>query len=248
MGPIQDLYARTARTDQLFSCPQILYFPEGVANINWPFQCHAIVESVHVYADFNGWCSKLQEDLAEQKRHLQEHSWRSWNHYKSSHEGMVSVYMHHFHTLDVPVSFLELLRNMDVSQRVWGSRGACSWLVSRHQNATRTIVHEIGHALGLWHEQSRPDRDRYVRVLTENIKDGAATNFAKCTFREVNSQRQLDTVYPKDAFSKNSGDTIQVTNKQLYQMQNSPTLGQDLHLSYKDYTTVSRLYRCPRWG
>jgi len=39
------------------------------------------------------------------------------------------------------------------------------------------IVHELGHALGLWHEQSRTDRDTFIEVNEENIDPSALFNF-----------------------------------------------------------------------
>ena len=34
------------------------------------------------------------------------------------------------------------------------------------------IVHELGHALGFWHEHTRPDRNQYVKIITRNIEKG----------------------------------------------------------------------------
>jgi hypothetical protein len=44
---------------------------------------------------------------------------------------------------------------------------------------SRTILHELGHALGLFHEQSRPDRDNYVTVDLSNVAPAAQSNFAR---------------------------------------------------------------------
>ena len=41
------------------------------------------------------------------------------------------------------------------------------------------VLHELLHSLGLWHEQSRLDRDSHVTVRWENIRRGREDNFAK---------------------------------------------------------------------
>ncbi len=43
----------------------------------------------------------------------------------------------------------------------------------------RAYLHEFGHALGLWHEQSRSDRNGYVTILKDNIVDDYQDQFDK---------------------------------------------------------------------
>jgi hypothetical protein len=39
------------------------------------------------------------------------------------------------------------------------------------------IIHELMHALGIWHEQQRPDRETFVTIVTANIQSGYSGNF-----------------------------------------------------------------------
>ena len=50
------------------------------------------------------------------------------------------------------------------------------------------MLHELGHTLGLYHEQNRPDRDQFVEILYNNIKYfSLRKNFDKLPESEVNS-------------------------------------------------------------
>lgn len=112
------------------------------------------------------------------------------------------------------------------------------------------VLHMIGHALGYWHEQTRPDRDNYVEILYENIQKGKERYFRKRSRKDADTHGLMYDYGSimhsrKDFFSKNGKDTIAIAEETEYSLQGSPILGEATTLSTGDAEGINLLYMCP---
>jgi len=74
-----------------------------------------------------------------------------------------------------------------------------------------TIFHEVFHALGKVHEQSRPDRDNYIEIVYDNIEPAMRHNFdIQQRVDPVGTTYELQSImhYEPTAFSRNGKPTI----------------------------------------
>jgi astacin len=108
--------------------------------------------------------------------------------------------------------------------------------------STGNTAHEMMHALGMFHEQTRCDRDEFVEILFDNVEDGKANNFQKHCDDATDLGDDYDfgsmMHYSLDAFSKNGQPTIRLRPGVTY----DGTIGQRSALSVSDVFTINFLY------
>jgi len=102
-----------------------------------------------------------------------------------------------------------------------------------------SVIHEIGHALGMAHEQSRPDRDEHVHILWDNIQRDQWHNFKiwPQAYTDIPYDYLSVMHYDEYAFGVVRGmPTIEAARS------GHPKIGQRVGLAASDVQQVSAMY------
>lgn len=104
------------------------------------------------------------------------------------------------------------------------------------------VVHELGHALGFYHEHTRPDRDEHVEVIYNNILDGYKDQFSRFSEGGTNTlgigyDAASIMHYSSDTFTRNGMDTIRARDPAI-------PFGDAQELSPLDIAKANALYNC----
>ncbi|XP_056268844.1 hatching enzyme 1.2-like [Pseudoliparis swirei] len=113
--------------------------------------------------------------------------------------------------------------------------------LSRQGCVFRQIIqHELLHALGFNHEQTRSDRDQHVRILLDNIIPGMQRNFRRIRTLNLGTPYDYNSImhYGRFAFSRNRMPTI------LPIPDSNVSIGRATRMSPTDILRVNRLYGC----
>uniref|UniRef100_A0A0N5CFI9 Zinc metalloproteinase n=1 Tax=Strongyloides papillosus TaxID=174720 RepID=A0A0N5CFI9_STREA len=104
------------------------------------------------------------------------------------------------------------------------------------------IQHEVSHALGLFHEQSRPDRDNYLTLNLNNVDPNMRFNYDKSSIDETETfgikyDYGSHMQYDKKAFSSNGQLTMIPKNKLYLNL-----LGQFDKMQFNDVKLLNTIY------
>ncbi|KAF7635918.1 Metalloendopeptidase [Meloidogyne graminicola] len=107
-----------------------------------------------------------------------------------------------------------------------------------------TIIHEFMHVIGFIHEHQREDRDGFVRILWDNVINGANADFEKLSSMGLsNYGERYDYFsimhYESTEGSKNGRPTI-IANIPEY----SSLMGKSMDFTQGDLNRINRAYKC----
>jgi len=110
----------------------------------------------------------------------------------------------------------------------------------------RVVLHEMMHALGFLHEQSRPDRDNFVSVNESNIISGKEDQFKIQNFETFEKPYDYTSImqYASKWFSKNGEHTIVAIADGTPNDFITNMMGKGNDLSPLDKDGIKRLYNC----
>lgn len=95
-----------------------------------------------------------------------------------------------------------------------GRKGGVQTLTLGETCSTGSTIHELLHSLGVWHEQSRKDRNKFIVVHLDNVKAGKEHNFEIQSDQKTWGPYDFASImhYSAKAFSKNGSRTITRVN------------------------------------
>ena len=123
-----------------------------------------------------------------------------------------------------------------------GRRGGKQEIVVADICSTGNLIHELGHTIGLWHEQSRQDRPKHVRIRLENVDPDMVHNFDQHILDgEDLGAYDFGSImhYPARAFSV---DGSSPTIEPLQPLPSGVTMGQRVAASAGDIAAIEALY------
>ncbi|CAJ0595810.1 unnamed protein product [Cylicocyclus nassatus] len=105
-----------------------------------------------------------------------------------------------------------------------------------------TVLHELLHVVGLSHEHQRPDRDEYITINYENIKNGSKSQFDKLPNMVAFGTYKYTSImhYGPTAFGRDKTSITIKTNDARYQ----EVIGKAKDAILEDYIKVCTIYGC----